>query len=91
MSQKNFNDTIGNRTHDLPVCSECLNHYATARPLTTTTTTNSNNNIFGTGKSPLERLRRVFFCVKFKRTALTLIGLPVLLFSCNETQLKLEY
>jgi hypothetical protein len=30
MSLKNSNDIIGNRTHDLQVCS--LNHYATARP-----------------------------------------------------------
>ena len=32
MSLKNSNDTIGNRTRDLPVCSVVPNHYATARP-----------------------------------------------------------
>jgi len=32
MSLKNSNDTIGNQTRDLPVCSVVLNHYATARP-----------------------------------------------------------
>jgi len=30
MSLKNSNDTIGNRTRDLPVC---FNHYSNARPV----------------------------------------------------------
>ena len=29
--RKNSNDTIGNRTHDLPTCSECLNQLRASR------------------------------------------------------------